>query len=208
MNIARILYPVRVLGPGRRVGIWTCGCKHHCADCSNPELWETRPEFEITIPELIRAIEKSLQGAPVDGFVITGGDPFYQPEELAELLSELKRLSDDVLVYTGFSYDELRESAAPTIRTCLAQISVLIDGPYIDKLNDGSLLRGSSNQRIIYLDSVIKAKYETYLAELGVNRIQNFTVDDGIISVGIHERNFAADIFRAAKGKGVVVDGG
>lgn len=40
MYIARILYPVEVLGPGKRIGIWFCGCPRRCEGCSNPELWE------------------------------------------------------------------------------------------------------------------------------------------------------------------------
>lgn len=40
MYIARILYPVKVLGPGERIGIWMDGCEHGCIGCSNPELWD------------------------------------------------------------------------------------------------------------------------------------------------------------------------
>ena len=47
MNVARILFPVQVLGPGNRIGIWLCGCNRACKGCSNPELWIQRDEFEI-----------------------------------------------------------------------------------------------------------------------------------------------------------------
>lgn len=36
MYVARILYPVEVLGPGKRVGIWFSGCPSKCKGCSNP----------------------------------------------------------------------------------------------------------------------------------------------------------------------------
>jgi mannitol 2-dehydrogenase len=45
----------------------------------------------------------------VDGFTLTGGDPFMQPDALLELLPILQAVSEDILVYTGFSYEELRE---------------------------------------------------------------------------------------------------
>ncbi len=70
-----------------------------------------------------------------------------------------------------------------------ANISVLIDGEYIEELNDNSLLRGSSNQNIIILDEKKKDRYEYYL-RTETNRIQNFFVADGVVSVGIHRPDF------------------
>lgn len=58
MNIARILYSVEVLGPGKRVGIWVCGCKRACKGCSNPELWDRKPEYEVTVEEIIGLVNK------------------------------------------------------------------------------------------------------------------------------------------------------
>lgn len=74
MYVARILYPVKVLGPGNRIGIWFTGCGHRCKGCSNPELWNMDEKYYITIQQveaLIRNIEKSNS---VDGFTLTGGD--------------------------------------------------------------------------------------------------------------------------------------
>lgn len=204
MNVARILYPVEVLGPGRRVGIWVAGCEHYCEKCSNPELWSKRPEYEIEVQTLVDVIRQSIPSNQIDGFVITGGDPFYQAEELAELLPALKQLADDILVYTGFTYEELLSSDNEAVESCLGNISVLVDGPYIDALNDGSLLRGSSNQRIIFLNEDIKPKYQAYFDTYHENKIQNFSVEGGVVSVGIHKRDFSDDIVAAAKKKGVV----
>ena len=49
MYIARILYPVKVLGPGNRIGIWFAGCHHRCKGCSNPELWKVDEKYFVTI---------------------------------------------------------------------------------------------------------------------------------------------------------------
>ena len=38
LSIARIFYPVKTLGPGNRVGIWTTGCLRGCQGCISPEL--------------------------------------------------------------------------------------------------------------------------------------------------------------------------
>lgn len=182
MYVARLLYPVEVLGPGRRVGIWFCGCPRRCKGCSNPELWEFQERYR-TSPETVYGLVREIaEDNPVEGFTITGGDPMYQPEDLRELLSLLRGISDDIIVYTGYQKEEL----APDM---LAGISVLIDGEYIEELNDNSLLRGSSNQKIHILDESKKAGYESYL-RTETNRIQNFYAVDGFISVGIHRPDF------------------
>lgn len=57
-----------------------------------------------TIFEIIRLV--SLNYA-IAGFTITGGDPFYQLEELKKLLDKLKEISDDILAYTDYKRSEL-----------------------------------------------------------------------------------------------------
>ncbi len=95
MYAARILYPVKTLGPGDRVGIWLCGCSHGCPGCSNPELWSCGEQFRITRERLLQLVGSIAQGAEVNGFTITGGDPLEQSEELALLLPELRKISGD-----------------------------------------------------------------------------------------------------------------
>ena len=65
MYIARILYPVKVLGPGNRVGIWFDGCNHQCPGCSNPELWNTTERYETTISVVERLLDKVAEGNEV-----------------------------------------------------------------------------------------------------------------------------------------------
>ena len=182
MYVARVLYPVEVLGPGKRVGIWFCGCPRRCKGCSNPELWEFQEKYKTTpnaVFEMVKTIAKEHQ---IDGFTITGGDPFYQSEDLKRLLEMLKSVSDDIIVYTGYTREELKPDN-------LDNISVLIDGEYIEELNDNALLRGSSNQEIYILDQSKEEKYICYL-ETENNKIQNFITSDGVVSVGIHKPGF------------------
>lgn len=182
MYVARVLYPVEVLGPGKRVGIWFCGCPRRCKGCSNPELWEFQERYKTTPETVFELIEKVAQEHHIDGFTITGGDPLYQATELQKLLSLLIKISDDIIVYTGYTISEVN----PFL---LDNISVLIDGEYIEELNDNSLLRGSSNQRIYLLDKTKSKKYRDFF-KTGTNKIQNFFTADGVVSVGIHKPNF------------------
>lgn len=78
MYVARILYPVSVLGPGKRIGIWFNGCNHHCLGCSNPELWEPQERYKTTLETIMQLISHVCVAHPVDGFTLTGGDPFIK----------------------------------------------------------------------------------------------------------------------------------
>lgn len=203
MNVASILYPVKVLGPGNRIGIWTAGCPRRCHNCSNPELWRTRPQYEVTVPRLMSILMPLLGREETDGVVITGGDPFFEPQELCSFLLSLGQHIDDILVYTGYTIEELRQGNE-YMQSCLDHIGVLIDGPYQDQLNDGCRMRGSSNQHIHYLRPELRSRYEAYMAD-GPNRIQNFSVKDGIISVGIHSRGFNKELVSEARKRGVIL---
>ena len=196
MYVARILYPVRVLGPGNRVGIWFSGCPHGCPGCSNPELWEFHERYKTDADTVLGLLDR-IPG-PIDGFTLTGGDPFAQPEALAELLPRLREISPDILVYSGWQRQEL-EDRHPDL---LSGIAVLIDGPYLDERNNGCFLRGSDNQGIHILQKALRSRYEPYLRE-GRNEIQNFTAGSSVISVGIHRPGYNAALQNLVKIRGL-----
>ena len=184
-----MLYPVRVLGPGDRIGIWVCGCGRGCPGCSNPELWVRRPEYEVPVSGVLDLIRKIAGKHPVEGFTVSGGEPMDQAGELAELLAELRLISEDILIYSGYRIEELKARQDPAAQRVLGLAAVLIDGAYIKEQNEDVLLRGSANQRIHILNQVFRERYENYLAAAH-NQIQNFTTADGIVSVGIHHPGF------------------
>lgn len=199
MYIARVLYPVEVLGPGKRIGIWTCGCPRKCEGCANPELWELDERRRIKIPVLLDLIRRISADNRVDGFTITGGEPFYQKEELKLLLASLSDWNKDILVYTGYYREQLDDAD-------LEHISVLIDGPYIREKNSGLTLRGSSNQRIHILDRRYNELYISYLADKH-SRIQNFLDGTSVISVGIHKPGFTETVGQHIDNREIVEGG-
>ena len=97
MYIARILYPVRVLGPGERIGIWFAGCKHKCKGCCNPELWEFNKKYYTSIDVVMHLINRISKEYSVNGVTISGGDPFEQPDALRILLDNLKTITNDII---------------------------------------------------------------------------------------------------------------
>lgn len=82
----------------------------------------------------------------------SGGDPLYQVEGFTELARKIKENSDKTIwCYTGFTIEEIR--ADERLSMILPYLDVIVDGPFIKEKRDPELLfRGSSNQRIIYLN--------------------------------------------------------
>ncbi len=189
MQIDRILFPVQALGPGNRVAIWVCGCSRHCPHCANPELWQWNIRKEVPVATLSKMLhDLQRESTPIDGITFTGGDPMEQPEELAALLELIGDITDDILIYTGAQYEDLPYLMSEEIlRTITDRAGVIIDGPYIHERNDNRVyLRGSDNQRIIYLKEHLRPRY--LLDEQKGRQIQNLWMGDTLVSVGIHNR--------------------
>jgi len=189
MQIDRILYPITTLGPGERLVIWTIGCSKHCDKCSNPELWHKDTSKDIDVLELAKIIGQSIDKQTIDGVTITGGDPLEQIAELNKLLLVLREITNDVLIYTGYTIEEAKTVISKSEWETMEQnTSVLIDGSYIDELNDNKCaLRGSSNQKVVFFDETKKEIYSAYLKK--GRTIQNIFYNEKMISVGIHNRD-------------------
>jgi anaerobic ribonucleoside-triphosphate reductase activating protein len=103
----------------------------------------------------------SLSG-PVDGITISGGEPFEQPTAVAELLRGVHAWRGDapvdILIFSGYTYSHLsRDTESQKI---LELCDAVVAGPYVDRRNDGSPLRGSSNQRLVPLTDLGRERYE------------------------------------------------
>lgn len=210
MQIGRILYPVKVLGPGSRIGIWVHGCHRGCPGCANPELWEPDDRKDITMVRLQQLLSSILEKHPVDGVTISGGEPFLQTKELAELVCFLQKYTTDILVFTGYERRTLlaRKKEEEQTRYVLEHISVLVDGQYREEKNDGHPLRGSSNQKFYYRNEAVKQQYETYCREQEKKQsVQLFPTSDGTVLVGIHRRDFKEQMEKNMREHGVTQEG-
>ena len=79
--MAACWYPVTVIGPGKKLGIWFQGCNKKCEECISPEFqpYEGGQKIEITC-----LLERYHMEKP-DVLVVSGGEPFDQPEALLDL---------------------------------------------------------------------------------------------------------------------------
>ena len=183
MQIDRLLYPVHSLGPGDRLAIWIRGCKKRCFNCANPELQLFNPNSEVSmtvIKEMISKIDKKI-----DGITITGGEPFCQAKDLFEIITFMLEITDDILIFTGYSKKEIYDLNNDYAIKCIEKATVVIYGEYVDELNDNHTpLIASSNQVIEFHNPKINNKYINYMNNGRI--IENFYYNDNLISVGIH----------------------
>lgn len=184
MIIGRILSPVHSLGPGERVCVWTQGCQKQCAGCISEDLQPAMGE-DIQEAVLYQIVKQLRQQCNCTGLTISGGDPFEQPTALLTLLKLVRNEFNDILVYTGFTIEEIYEGVVGKEGIeCLGLIDVLIDGRYLKHLNRSDcVLRGSQNQRIHFINPDVKSAYSAYMEKGRI--LETFVHNDKVIITGI-----------------------
>ena len=133
-------------GPGIRTTFFAQGCPHHCPGCHNPETWPFTGGTAMDTEDLVAIVKNN----PLcRGVTFSGGEPFAQAEGFRELARALKGEGYEVASYSGYTFEQLL-AGTPEQKALLAEIDVLIDGPFL--LAQKSLeisFRGSRNQRIL-----------------------------------------------------------
>ena len=189
MRIERVVTNIRTLGPGNRLGIWVNGCKRGCKGCVSKDLQKVMPETEGKIEDFLEGFNLKK----IDGVTISGGEPFEQIDELKKLILLLTQENiNDILVYTGYTLEELKEMDNQNGNYILDNISVLIDGPYIIELDDQKHnLKGSKNQKIHYLKTEYRQIYNDYITD--IRSMQEFELANILLGVGIPTKEYIED---------------
>jgi len=146
MRIYATLSRTEALGPYMRFALWVQGCKRDCAGCMSQDARSFDGGALVSVKALAEQIAKD---AETEGITISGGEPFEQPFAVSLLIDSVRMVKDaGVIAYTGYTMAQLIELATTdrNVKRLLGKIDILIDGPYMEELNDGLSLRGSSNQ--------------------------------------------------------------
>jgi len=136
-------------GKGYRAAVFTQGCPHRCEGCHNPSSHDPNGGTAWTLDD----VEKKFTDNPLlDGITLSGGEPFFQSAECAELARRAHAKGLSVWTYSGYTLEQLNAMAEhdADVRALLTETDVLIDGPFILKERSLDLLfQGSRNQRVI-----------------------------------------------------------
>lgn len=148
LNIMGYVDESEVNGPGFRAVVWVQGCLRECPGCFNPASWSFELNQLVSIDSLVHKI---LSNPRNQGVTFSGGEPFWQAPALADLARQVKAAGLNVMSFTGFTLEQFRSPYAPAgAQDLLAQLDLLIDGPYVESLavNRPDSLVSSSNQRV------------------------------------------------------------
>lgn len=200
-------FPVTVLGPGRRIGIWVQGCKIHCKGCVSRDTWDADPSRETAVEHVLAWCRKVAMGN-LDGVTLSGGEPFDQPKALAALIDGLILWRGsggpdfDILCYSGYPLATLKKRHA----ALLARLDAIIPEPFVEALPLTHLWRGSSNQSLVPLSDRGRARYAPYLdaaADRFGKRIQAGVDRERIWFVGIPARGDMAALEATCAARGI-----
>lgn len=149
LRLAGVVRESIVDGPGFRFTVFCQGCPHKCPDCHNPETHNFEGGKDISFEKLLEEIDKNPL---LQGVTFSGGEPFCQAAAFSALADEIKKRNLDIVTFTGYTYEKLREMAKveQAVGDLLDKTDLLIDGPFVKEERDLTLqFRGSRNQRII-----------------------------------------------------------
>ena len=134
-------------GPGFRFACFVQGCPHGCPGCHNPDSHDPAGGQEMSVEEVARQL---LKNPLTDGLTLSGGEPFAQPEDCLALAKIAHGHGLNVWSYSGWTFEYLRDQGTPEQKALLAELDVLVDGPFL--LSERTLAlpwRGSRNQRVV-----------------------------------------------------------
>lgn len=156
LRISGIVRESIVDGPGVRFTVFTQGCPHHCPGCHNPATHSYEGGSMVSIDKIIGEFTKNPY---LTGMTISGGEPMEQLPALLELVSRVNKLGKDIVIFTGYTLEQLLERSAtePVITQILQLCDILVDGPFLLAQRDLSLhMAGSSNQRVLDAKASVK----------------------------------------------------
>lgn len=156
-----------IYGHGQRAVIWFSGCTLCCKGCINEYLWSKSVGKKYSVDELTETVAKL---GDITGVTFIGGEPLQQGKELVLFVKEIIKRGLDIVLFTGYEFDELNEWQKQIVNLS----AVVIYGRYVANLRNKNLfLRGSSNQKIIVYDKKLSEYYSQECCQVEIEITEN-----------------------------------
>jgi anaerobic ribonucleoside-triphosphate reductase activating protein len=158
LSVAQIVPCTEAEGPGRRFALWLQGCPLRCAGCCNPQMLPFEGGQALSLTEVVEQIERASKRHGIEGITLLGGEPLAHAAGAASLAREVRGRMLTVMVFSGYTLEEIRQMPDPAVHELLAHTDILVDGPYIRELPDTRRRWiGSTNQRIHFFTERYRA---------------------------------------------------
>ena len=112
-------------GPGVRVVAWTAGCMFRCVYCHNPDTWNMRNGFPVSLARATEELRKYRRGlrAMSGGFTLSGGEALMQDRFAMKLFGAARAMGVHTALDTnGFLGDRLSDEELSLIDLVLLDI--------------------------------------------------------------------------------------
>jgi anaerobic ribonucleoside-triphosphate reductase activating protein len=194
LQLAQIVSCTEAEGPGRRFAIWFQGCPLRCPGCCNPEMLAFEGGSAASVADLLSQIEAARKGSSIEGVTLIGGEPFAHAGGAAVLAKAVRERGLTVMIFSGFTIEQLRVNPDPEVAALLAETDLLVDGPYLEQQPETTRRWiGSTNQRVHFLSEAY-SEDDPHWDETNTMEIR---LTDGEISVNGFPSAAAIDFWRA-----------
>ncbi|WP_157154083.1 4Fe-4S single cluster domain-containing protein [Brachyspira murdochii] len=188
LNINSIRKCTESEGIGKRFAIWTQGCMKRCRNCCNTHMQPIIKKHIVDCDDIIEQIQYSKENYHIEGITLLGGEPILQSKGLAYIAKWCKENNLSVILFSGYTLEEINISNFDRALELLKYTDVLIDGEYIDELYDEARgFIGSSNQKIYFFTDVYTQKdFDNYKGYISLELI----IDNNTIKINGWPSNF------------------
>jgi anaerobic ribonucleoside-triphosphate reductase activating protein len=151
LSVAQIVPVTAAEGPGKRFALWFQGCPLRCPGCCNPHMLPFAGGQQMRLEEVVADVAAAMTHG-IEGITLLGGEPTAHAQSAAALARRVRSLGLSVMVFSGYTLEELQARRDPHIDDLLGHTDILVDGPYDRELPDTQRRWiGSTNQRILFL---------------------------------------------------------
>lgn len=158
LQVAQIVACTEAEGPGKRFALWFQGCPLRCPGCCNPEMLPFHGGQALSINAVVQQMYAALERHGVEGITLLGGEPMAHASGAAVLARQAQACGLSVMVFSGYTLEEIQTMAEPAVHELLGHTDILVDGPYVRELPESKRRWiGSANQRIHFLSNRYRA---------------------------------------------------